>query len=391
MLRYLSAGYILPVSSAPIKDGVVVMNEEGRIIDLMDAENAVAVADQTERYDGIIVPGFVNAHCHLELSHMKAQLPRGLGLPSFIRSVITRRAAEPDEVLKAMEEYDKLMFENGIVAVGDISNNALSKSVKQKSKIYYHTFAELLGFDPMRAEAAFHRALSLKDEFSPLPVSIVPHAPYSASKELFQILKEYSSGQDNLITIHNQECAQENEFFLNKTGDFIDFYKFLNQDISFFEPQLRTSLQTVLPLLSDEQKIMLVHNTFTDAEDIRFACLSGKEIYWCFCPNANLYIENRLPDINLFQDSGFKMTIGTDSLASNEKLCILSEIQTIQTYFPEFKFTTLLEWATLNGAMFLGVQDRFGSIEKGKTPGLNLIRNVRGMEINPDSEMLRLV
>jgi len=391
MLRYFSADYILPVSSDPIPDGVVVVNKEGTIVDLMDSESASAFADQTERFEGIIVPGFVNAHCHLELSHMKAQLPRGSGLPAFIRSVITRRDAGQAQILKAMEEYDQVMFNNGIVAAGDISNTGLSKFVKQKSKIYYYTFVELLGFDPQRAEAAFQRALDVKNELAPLPSSIVPHAPYSVSNELFQILKEYSSGRDNLISMHNQECAQENEFFISKSGDFIDFYKFLNQDISFFEAQFKTSLQTVLPLLPEKQKIMLVHNTFTDPEDIRFAGSSSREIFWCFCPNANLYIENRLPDIHLFQDSGLTMTIGTDSLASNEKLCILSEIKTIKEHFRELEFATLLKWATLNGAVFLGVQDRFGSIEKGKTPGLNLIKNVDEMEINAGSELIRLV
>ncbi|WP_276359510.1 amidohydrolase family protein [Daejeonella sp. H1SJ63] len=391
MLRYLSADYILPVSADPIKDGVVVIDESGTIIDLLDAEESSGLSDKTEKFAGLIVPGFVNAHCHLELSHMKAQLPKGLGLPSFIRSVITQRAADQDQVLKAMEEFDQVMFDNGIVAVGDISNTNLSKPVKSRSKIYYHTFAELLGFDPQRAEAAFQRALDLKNELAPLPSSIVPHAPYSVSKELFLILKQYSDNQDNLITMHNQECAQENEFFMSKEGEFIDFYRFLNQDISFFEPQIKTSLQSVLSLLPDKQKIMLVHNTFTDADDIHFAISSGREIYWCFCPNANLYIEGRLPDINLFQHSGLKMTIGTDSLASNEKLCIFSEIQTIKAHFPELAFGTLLQWATLNGACFLGVEDRFGSIEKGKTPGLNLIRNVKGTEISPDSELFRLV
>ena len=391
MLRYLSASYILPVSSDPIKNGVVVVDESGTIIDLIDAEHSAALAGQTEFFEGIIIPGFVNAHCHLELSHMKDQLSRGAGLLNFIREVITKRAADEDQIRKAMEVYDQTMFNNGIVAVGDISNTGLSKQVKSSSRIYYHTFLELLGFDPERALPAFQRALDLKNEFVSLPCSIVPHAPYSVSENLFQILKQYADSHDNLITIHNQETEQENMFFRHKEGGFIDFYQFLNQDISYFRPHNSSSLQAVLPLLPEKQKIMLVHNTYTDESDISFARASGKDIYWCLCPKANLYIENQLPDISLFQNSDMKITIGTDSLASNDKLCVFSEILTLKKYFPDLAFAEMLSWATLNGAEFLQVQDRFGSIEKGKTPGLNLIRNVREMDISGESELQRLV
>lgn len=391
MLRYLSADYILPVSSDPIKNGLVVVDEAGTIIDLLDAKHAIAFTAQTEFFDGIIIPGFVNAHCHLELSHMKDQIDQGAGLLNFIRAVITNRAADEDQIIHAMEVYDQSMFNNGIVAVGDISNTGLSKQVKRSSKIYYHTFLELLGFDPQRAVSVFEKALDLKNEFAPLPCSIVPHAPYSVSEDLFKVLKQYADKNDNLITIHNQESEQENEFFRSKEGGFIDFYKFLNQDISYFNPQNRSSLQTVLPLFSEKQKIMLVHNTYTDQSDIRFAHDSGKDIYWCLCPKANLYIESRLPDISMFQNSGLKITIGTDSLSSNDKLCVFSEILTLKKYFPDLAFIDMLSWATLNGAEFLAVQDRFGSIEKGKTPGLNLIRNVQDTDIRPDSELQRLV
>lgn len=391
MLRYLSADYILPVSSAPIKNGLVVVDEAGTIIDLIDAEHATAFTDQTEFFDGIIIPGFVNAHCHLELSHMKDWVAQGAGLLNFIRAVITMRFADEGQIMNAMERFDQSMFNNGIVAVGDISNTGLSKQVKSSSKIYYHTFLELLGFDPFRAVSVFEKALDLKNEFAPLPCSIVPHAPYSVSEDLFQILKQYADNHYNLITIHNQETEQENMFFRNKEGDFIDFYRFLNQDISYFRPQNRSSLQAILPLLSEKQKIMFVHNTYTDESDISFALASGKDIYWCLCPKANLYIEDNLPDISLFQNSDTKITIGTDSLASNDKLCIFSEILTLKKCFPDLSFIGMLRWATLNGAEFLGVQDRFGSIEKGKTPGLNLIRNVQEMDISDESVLQRLV
>jgi cytosine/adenosine deaminase-related metal-dependent hydrolase len=322
---------------------------------------------------------------------MFGKIPEGTGLVSFISAVISQRSAAEDQVLAAMKTYDQLMFANGIVAVGDISNNNLSKSVKQDSRIYYHTFIELLGFDPLRAGAVFQKALDLKAEFAPLSASFAPHAPYSVSDELFSILKKYSEDHDNLFTMHNQESEPENELFLSKSGAFIDFYKMLNLDLSFFNARSKTSLQSLLPSLPDNQKILLVHNTFTSSEDIIAAKHSKKYINWCLCPNANLYIEQRLPDVALFLNSEFNITVGTDSLASNDKLCILSELKIIKEHFSELPSSQIIRWATLNGAQFLGIDSKFGSIEKGKTPGLNLISHVNGTEITHLSQIQRLI
>jgi len=391
MLRYLSADYIFPASSEPVRDGVVVLNESGEVIDLLNPNNGITIPGKIEHYQGIIVPGFINAHCHLELSHLKGKIPKDTGLVSFLKAVISQRTADEEDVLIAMKTNDQLMFENGVVAVGDISNNHLSKSVKLNSKISYHTFVELLGFDPEKAEIVFNKALKLKSDFAPLPASIVPHAPYSVSEKLFGLLREYSETHKNLCSMHNQESQAETDFFMNKGGEFLDLYKMLNLDLNFFKARYQSSIQSILPLLSAKQKTLLVHNTYTSPEDIATVLASGIDINWCFCPNANLYIEGRLPDIYQFLANDLKITLGTDSLASNDKLCVLSELKVIKAYFPELPFSQTIRWATLNGAEFLGIDKRFGSIEKGKTPGLNLIENVEGHELTAYSTIRKLI
>lgn len=391
MLRYLSADYIFTASGNPIKDGLVALHQDGEIDAVYTAETAKSITEPIERYKGIIVPGFINAHCHLELSHLHGKIPKNTGLVSFLKSVISQRTADEHEVLAAMKTNDQRMYDNGIVAVGDISNNQLSKSIKQNSKIYYHTFVELLGFDPAKAEIIFNKALELKSGFAHLPASIVPHAPYSVSERLFNLLREYSESHENLCSIHNQESKAENDLFLNKSGDFLDLYKMLSLDLQFFEAKYRSSIQSIMPLISAKQKTLLVHNTYTSREDLAAVTTSGNDIYWCFCPNANLYIEGRLPDIDQFLACDYKITLGTDSLASNDKLCILSELKLIKAYFPELSFSQTIRWATLNGAEFLGIDKRFGSIEKGKTPGLNLIENVIGTELTSSSILKRLI
>ena len=120
--------------------------------------------------------------------------------------------------------------------------------------------------------------------------------------------------------------------------------------------------------------MLLVHNTFTQKEDIAFAKNAPIDVYWCFCPNANEFIEGTQPDYALFLNE--KCTIGTDSYASNWSLSILDELKTISNKNPDIPLEKLIKWGTYNGAQFLGFH-QLGSIEKGKSPGLNLIENVQ--------------
>lgn len=372
MLKYLSADWVFPVSTPPIKNGVVSVNIDGTIQEILSEAMAQQLNLPIEKYKGAIVPGFVNTHCHLELSHMLGQIPEQTGLVEFVQTVIKSRSDDTEEIQLSMRKADHQMFANGIVAVGDISNQIISKEIKQQSKIYYHTFVEALSFNPERAIATMDFANAIKDQFLPLPASVVPHAPYSVSPELFSLINEAAEKDHAFISVHNQETSNENEFFESKSGGFLQLYEFLGLNLTFFKPSGKTSLQTWLPYIK-KQKTLLVHNTFSSKADIAFAKQHHPYLYWCLCPQANLYIENSLPDVDLFLSEELKITLGTDSLASNHQLNILSEMKTLQS-LKKVEFERLLEWATINGAEFLGLADKLGSIEIGKSPGLNLIQ-----------------
>lgn len=393
MIKKFSADYILPVNQKPIRNGVVSVSETGEIVGLYENVDSTDInKEEIEHYEGIIVPGFVNSHCHLELSHLHQQVAEGEGLVSFISSIISARKTENDTIAAAIEKADEMMFENGIVAVGDICNTALSKETKEKSPIYYHNYIEILGFNPEKAQEIFDAGLTLQAAFGSLPTSIVPHAPYSVSKDLFRLLKHFCRGGDNILTIHNQESDEENKFYRYKTGAFIDFYEDqLKLDIEYFKPQARDSVQSIIPLLPKKQKVMLVHNTYSSLKDISFVNRLDREVTWCFCPNANLYIENTLPKLDLFVANDINITIGTDSLASNDTLCIVSELKTISRHFPSISLDTSIAWATLNGAKYLGIDHKFGSIELGKIPGLNLITGVNGLNLTEASAVKKLI
>ena len=389
-MRSFKADYVFPVNADPIKNGIVTVDDAGKIISVSD-HHTVTTDPQPEVLSGIICPGFVNTHCHLELSHLGGKVPANTGLVPFIKEVMKHRGADAKLMADAAEKADHDMYENGIVAVGDISNTNTTIDIKAKSKIHYHTFVEILGFLPHNAEELFDKGLQLLQEFKPQSCSITPHAPYSVSKELFRLIKKYCDSHTNLLSIHNQECEDENKFFRYKLGSFNELYEYFGMDISHFKPQARNSMQSMVPLLTNNQDILMVHNTCTNLKDIYFLKRFDRSITWCFCPNANIYIENHLPKVNLFVDQGFDITLGTDSMASNYGLSILSEMQTIQHKYKAISTAKLVEWGTINGAKFLGIDAEKGTLEPGKTPGLNLITGLDDMKLTAESKVKRLV
>jgi cytosine/adenosine deaminase-related metal-dependent hydrolase len=387
MLTYISASKIYPVSAAAIDHGLLALSPEGTIIAIYTAAEAETLQISPDHtYDGVLVPGFVNTHCHLELSHLKGRISEHTGLINFVGQIMSTRAAEASEIQKAMEDADQEMFDAGIVAVGDISNLSISKAVKLKSRLYYQTFIEAMGFNPTQVETIMDKAETLKTDFGPLAASIVPHAPYSVSDPLMAAIAALNT--EALISIHNQESPAENEFFQTKTGAFLGLYKFLGLDLGFYKTPGLSSLQATLPKLP-KGKVLLVHNTTTSQGDLDFTANADQELFWCFCPNANLYIENALPNVQMFQASGLKITLGTDSLASNHQLSILKEMQTLQEH-KQVDFETLLTWATLNGAAFLGIDQQYGTFEVGKTPGILCLAQLDGNKITDQTTVTRL-
>ncbi|HET6996768.1 MAG TPA: amidohydrolase family protein [Chitinophagaceae bacterium] len=353
---------------------VLITTEDGRFETIADIRDA---GDDVQAFSGILSPGFINCHCHLELSHMKGMIGEGMGLADFVLKVVTQRHLPEEQILAAIQKAEDEMIDNGIVAVGDICNNTLTLPQKTKGNIRYHNFIEASGFNPEIAAARFERSLSFYNEYTQhLPAqssSIVPHAPYSVADELWELIIHFPGNR--LMTMHNQETIAENEWFIDKKGDFVDFYKKMNIDTSFFLPSGKSSLQSCLLKFLKNQPLILVHNVHTTEEDLLFSRASGREISWCFCPNANRYIGGQLPAIDLFIDHGSEIVLGTDSLASNHQLSILEEIRTIRRYFPGIAIDQVLRWATLNGARALQMDKLLGSFEAGKQPGVLLCEN----------------
>ncbi len=374
MMRKITADRIYPINGSPIENGVIIIDDAGEIHAIEQKKDYDS--SSLEVYQGVIVPGFVNTHCHLELSHMKGKVDTGTSLIPFISNVVKFRDIPETEIIEAINLADQEMYDEGIVAVGDISNKADTFARKAKSAIKYYTFVEMFDFlQNTWATNEFEKYKQVYDsriEGNGNKYSCVPHAPYTVSEALFKLINGVNTS-DRTISIHNQETPDEDQLFLNKTGGFIDFYKGFNIPLDDFQANGRHSIDYAMKYMDPQCQTLFVHNTMTTKADIENAHNWSDKVYWATCPNANLYIENRLPNYQDFIDTNARMTIGTDSLTSNWQLSILEEMKTITKYQSYVPFETLLKWATLNGAMALGFDDELGSIEKGKKPGLNLL------------------
>lgn len=378
-----------------VENQVLITTADGMIEDIVSEESA---GDDVEIFEGILSPGFINCHCHLELSHMRGLIPEKTGLVDFVFKIVTERHHSEEEIFSAIENAENEMLHSGIVAVGDICNNSLTIPQKKKQRLNYYNFIEASGWLPAVSQMRFERAKVLYEDFAGTSseetdasldlggstpdsrlqasnCSIVPHAPYSVSENLWNEIQPYF--ENKIVSIHNQETAFEDEFFLKGSGDFLRMYQMMKIDNSHHQPTDKSSLQSYFNKLLKARKAILVHNTFTKEDDIHYLQLqtqnSKLQTFFCLCVNANKYIEDALPPIDLLRKNSCEIVLGTDSLASNWSLNIANEIKTIRKNFPSILLEEVLQWATSNGAKALQMENELGSFEKGRKPGVVLV------------------
>lgn len=367
-MRKFSAHRIYPVSGPPISFGIIETTDDGTILNLRSTGGEPVEEAGLEFYPGIIIPGLINAHCHLELSHLAGLIPRQTGLSGFVSEISRIRIADEEIIQQAAKVADRIMFQQGVSGAGDISNTGITLSIKQKSRVKYHTFIELFGLDAGVAGYRFKQALKLAKDFdhAGAPHSISPHAPYSVGADLWELISRENS-LTRRVSIHHDESPEERELLDHHSGPLAESFRKAGFDLT----QIPVEAPDVLKLLGKflpGADWILIHNTITNPMEVSPGLKPGT--YWVLCPRSNRYIENLLPDFQHFAESGLTVCLGTDSLASNQSLSVLDEMKLIQETSPGVPFHTVLRWATLNGALSLGMEKHLGTIETGKNPGL---------------------
>ncbi len=391
-MKRFSAQYIITASGAILKRGIVTTDDQGLILKIEDTKGKLRESSSIQYFNGIIVPGFVNCHAHLELSDMKGKVEKGGGLGSFITAVRENRNPDTDKALEAIRDYDRVLYQTGTSAVADICNSTLTFKTKEKSSIYYINLLEIFGLNPDDIESKLAYILSLRDEASlySLLSWIVPHSVYSLSSGLFEKISPLIADND-ITSIHFLESEQERLLIDQLSGPMLDSFKLIGIDKTILKNRVADHISVIEKYLPSYGSLILVHNTFATETDIS-RLNQRPETWWCLCPGSNLYIENTLPPLNNLIKHKASIVLGTDSLASNESLNLLEELKILQQNFHSITLNQLIQWACKNGADALRLP-HLGTIETGKSPGLVLIEDcdLENIRLTSRSKSRRLI
>jgi cytosine/adenosine deaminase-related metal-dependent hydrolase len=381
-MRRIAAHYLFTGRPPLLRHGMVTLDDTQRVVEVSQWKSWET--PNTEFYNGILTPGFVNAHCHLELSHLRGVIAPRTGLAGFLEAMIKRPADAPSEV--ELYDAEQRMRREGVMAVGDVCNTPDTFMMKRESSIYYHSFVEMSGLPESVTEARRAAVVVLMKAAleAGLMVTLTPHATYSMNEELFNLAVEVAQ-LEHILSLHNQESEEENALFQDGTGALHALFSAMG----FTPPKVTglASIHRLLPLLRDTTRLLLVHNTATSEADYDAVCAVTRNVSWVLCPNSNLYITGMLPPAGMFFSKGASVAIGTDSLASNSRLSVLEELKTLSFAFPQIPLETLLQWATYGGAYALRMEQELGLIEAGRRPGLALLENMdlKALKLTPET------
>ena len=374
-MKRFSAQYVYPLNTPePIVNGFVELEDDGTVV-------RTGVCPEGERVEeGILAPGFVNAHCHVELSYMKGVFRKGTGMAGFIDQINELRDTfSPEQKLSALQQAMDRMWEQGVVAMADISNCDDSFAVKAFHPMYTRTFLEVFGAVREECGAVMEgvRALQRKAEAMGLDAAPTPHSCYTMSPELVTA-SSVAGLESGFLSFHSEESDEEEQMMMYGRGPMWD--NRVRNGIPTPPVTGTTSLEYFLDRLAAalpepvKGHVLLVHECCLTAQGAQMALQRLEHPFLAVCPLSNLFIHNTLPPIPVMKASGIPICVGTDSLSSNEQLDMVAELECLQKAFG-LSWQELLTWACLNGARFLGKEEVLGTLEPGKKPGLVRIVN----------------
>ena len=371
--------WLLPISQPPIRDAWL-QTDRGRIVAFGHTQPGdFTASDEIDLGDVAVLPGLVNAHTHLELSWMRGRIPETTDFAKWIRTIIELKNDATHNSVEAAAAIDEAICEArryGTALVGDVSNTLATSPALRELGMAGVVFHELLGFRSEDASALMQDAMArLKAEPSSdlLRHAIAPHAPYSVSPALFELIRG-ALLRDPLsrTTVHLGESAAEREFLERGSGPCRTSLERMGKwDRAWAAPRCGP-VEYLDRLAFLDERVLVVHGVqFTVPELQRLAEIGATLVT---CPRGNVRTGAGTPPIDDFFESGVRVAVGTDSLASVPDLNLFSELAEMRRLAPALPARVLLESATINGARALGFDADFGTIDAGKRDALVAVR-----------------
>jgi cytosine/adenosine deaminase-related metal-dependent hydrolase len=363
---------VFPVDAPPLERGTVIMA----------GERIVAVEPHGTRQADVdfgntaILPGFVNAHTHLDLSGLRGQAPPSPDFTDWLRQVIAhRRSRTPEQIQQDIQVGLAESLRFGTTLLGDISGDGSSWEILTRAPLRAIVFRELLGLPADRASGAWERLdrwLASRADTPTCRRGVSPHAPYSVRSSLF-----FAAASARVpVAVHLAETAAEHELLLQRRGPFVSFL----QELGVWAPEgLADDTDHVLRLLQNPWALtLLVHGNLLS---VTAAIPPNASIV--YCPRTHAAFGHPSHPFREFLARGVRLAIGTDSLASNPDLDVLGELRFLHQRYPDVPGATLLRMATLAGAEALGWADETGSLTPGKSADLVVLPLLNQEQVDP--------
>jgi cytosine/adenosine deaminase-related metal-dependent hydrolase len=338
----------------------------------------------TERVHGLVMPGLVNAHTHIELSALRGLVPAGGGfLPWVERLIGARLELHEDEEASAIEAAVSDLCAFGTAAVGEVTNSLGAVHALARANIAGCVFHEVFGQDLGQLR---HRVQGLEAELhervgewpSPdLAYAPAPHTLYTLHLDVVRLILEESRTRHRRTSLHLLEHPTERRAIEQGEGPIIEWLATRSRvDPTALEWPKRPMLDVARDVGALSPGVILVH--LTEARPDELAAVASAKAAVVLCPRSNLNIEGKLPPLLAVLEAGILPGLGTDSLASNASLDVLAEAKALAARFPSVPTWELVRMATDGGARALGLP-RHGRIAKGTRPRLVAVEgDVRG-------------
>jgi len=379
-----AAKHLLPVASPPIQSGAVVVHEGriatvGRRKDVVRAHPGVEVRDLGE---AAIVPGLINAHTHLELSHLHDPQAQPTSFMAWVRDLVARRGQASEEAIEsAATAAVETMISRGTVAVGDVGNGTVAGRVLARSTLAGILFHELYGFRASEAESILDAAAARLDAIESesglaaargrLTAALTPHAAHTTSGPLLKALGGRATASGEVLSIHVAESEEEMQLLRDGTGAFKDFLI----ERGAWDPAWKAPGLTPVEYLDRlgvlTPRTLAVHCVHLDHQDL--SRLQARGLTVVTCPRSNQRLGVGKAPVGKLLASGISVALGTDSLASSPEIDVFNEIAALRQEHPGLAPVAALRIATLNGARALGLAKSLGTIEPGKLAALAVV------------------
>ena len=369
MIRWIHrAKYLLSEANQVQENGAVHVTDDGRIVRIGPWNGSET--DQAEVLDwgcAVIVPGFVNAHAHLELTFLRNQLQSFSSFADWVQLLLHRRAScSRRQLLDSARSGAQLAMDSGTTLLGDIASSGVSFEALKGFTLRRVIFEEAIGLDPRQAEQTTTElakrldALGGDSRYAP---AISPHAPYSVSGELYRNLAELAAKRGLLLATHVAETKEELEFLQNGSGSLRELLLKVGAYPPGWSAPALHPIQHLAELGVLEHPTLLIHANYLNEESVN--TILKKRTSVVYCPRSHAFFGHEEHPVRLLLDRGVNVALGTDSLASNSSLSMLDEMRFLFRKRKDVKPVEILAMATMNGASALQLGNATGRLQEG--------------------------